>query len=290
MRVLVPVVLLAVLWHVADGPAVLARLGEADLRWLLAALVATTLQTVLSALRWRLTAGRLGQELPLAEAVGEYFLAQLVNQTLPGGVLGDAARAVRARRQSLATSAQAVVIERLAGQAALLAVTLAGFVLVFVRPGTMALPAGAGLVPGMFAGAATLVVAAVWAGAWLWPRAGRALGRAVRLSVLARGVWPWQVVLGLGIVGCNLMTFAFCARATGSVLPPEAVLTLVPLVLTAMIVPLSVAGWGFREGAAAALLPLAGLTPEAAIAASLAFGGVILAGSLPGALVPLVRR
>jgi uncharacterized membrane protein YbhN (UPF0104 family) len=290
LRVVAPVCLLALLWHVADGPAVLARLAEVDARWLLAALVATNLQTVLSALRWRLTSARLGQDLSLAEAIGEYYLAQLMNQTLPGGVLGDAARAVRARRQSLVTSAQAVVIERLAGQAALLVVTLAGLALVLARPGVLALPAGAIKVPVVMAGAGVAVVLVTWAGTRLWPQAGPALVHAVRLSVLARGVWPRQMALGLAIVGCNLMTFAFCARATGSVLPPEAVITLVPLVLTAMVLPLSVAGWGLREGAAAALLPLAGLSPEAAVAASLAFGGVILAGSLPGALVPLLRR
>lgn len=290
VRVAVPVCLLAVLWHVADGRAVLARLAGADPRWLLAALVVTNLQTMLSALRWRLTAARLGQHLPVSEAVGEYYLAQLLNQTLPGGVLGDAARAVRARRQSLAVSAQAVVIERFAGQAALLAVTLAGFVIVLARPGALALPSGAGEVPIVIGGGAVVFVVLLVAAARVWPGVGGTLWKSVRVAVLARGVWPRQAALGLAIVGCNLMTFALCARATGAVLPAEAVATLVPLVLTAMVVPLSVAGWGLREGAAAALLPLAGLTPEAAVAASLAFGGVILAGSLPGALVPLMRR
>jgi uncharacterized membrane protein YbhN (UPF0104 family) len=290
LRLAVPVGLLALLWQVADGRAVLARLSGVDLRWLLAALVAANLQTVLSALRWRLTAARLGQHLPVSEAVGEYYLAQLVNQTLPGGVLGDAARAVRARRQSLAVSAQAVVIERFAGQAALLAVTLAGFAVALASPGTLALPTDAAevlLVVAGLGGAAVVVLLALMR---FWPRVGRTLWQSVRVAVLARGVWRRQVALGLAIVGCNLLAFAFCARATGSVLPPEAVVTLVPLVLTAMVVPLSVAGWGLREGAAAALLPLAGLTPDAAVAASLAFGGVILAGSLPGAVVPLMRR
>jgi uncharacterized membrane protein YbhN (UPF0104 family) len=290
LRLVLPVVLLAALWHLADGPAVLARLGQANLRWLLAALVATNLQTVLSALRWRLTAARLGQDHAVGQAVGEYYLAQLVNQMLPGGVLGDAARAVRARQSSLATSAQAVVIERLAGQAALLAVTTAGFGMAAALPGGLDWPAPARQAVLIVLAVVIVLIGAAMVAARLWPRQGQAFARALRVAVLARGVWPRQAALGLVIVGCNLATFAFCARATGTHLPPEAMVTLVPLVLTAMVLPLSVAGWGLREGAAAGLLPLAGVSPEAAVAASLAFGGVILAGSLPGVAVLLRAR
>jgi uncharacterized membrane protein YbhN (UPF0104 family) len=98
-----------------------------------------------------------------------------------------------------------------------------------------------------------------------------------------------QIALGLAIVGCNLAGFAFCARAVGVVLPLPAVLTLIPLILTAMLIPLSIAGWGWREGAAAALFPLAGATPEAGLAASAAFGAVLLVSALPG-LVWITRE
>ncbi len=282
LRLVLPVACLALLWRFADGPAVLDRLARSDWHWLLAALLMTSLQTVLSALRWRLTAGRLGQPIPARSAIAEYYLAQLINQTIPGGVLGDAARAMRARQDSLATSALAVVIERLCGQAVLFAVTLAGVCGVLVSSGWPDWVGRPG--PGLalaFAACALVLVAVLR----LWPRAGPALWRALRVAVFARGVWPRQVALGLGIVACNLLTFAFAAQATGTALTPGTVVTLVPLVLTAMLVPLSLAGWGLREGAAAALLPLAGVPVEAAIAASLAFGAVILVGSLPGAVV-----
>lgn len=287
-----PFGMLAVLWNLADGPAVLHRLAQSNGWWLLAALLATNLQTVLSALRWRLTAARLGQALPVRRAIGEYYLAQLVNQTVPGGVLGDAARAVRARQDSLATSALAVAIERLAGQVALLVVTLCGLALsiALAGPGGPAWLPGAQTVAAVAGGAAGLGLA-IWAGSRVRPRAARAFWQAVQTALLARAVWPRQAVLGLAIVSCNLATFAFCARATGTMLALGAILTLVPLILTAMVVPLSFAGWGLREGAAAGLLPLAGPSPEAAVAASLAFGTMVLVGSLPGALVLLrVRR
>ena len=91
------------------------------------------------------------------------------------------------------------------------------------------------------------------------------------------------------ILACNLGAFTLCAAATGTVLPPLAVISVVPLVLTAMVLPVSVGGWGVREGAAAALWPVLGASAEAGVAASVAFGLVILAASLPGAVALMER-
>lgn len=267
LRVGAALVLLALAWHFADGDAALERLAQADWRWLGAAVLAVNLQTVLSALRWRLTARALGQRIDRVQAVGEYYLAQLVNQTVPGGVLGDAGRAVRARHSAdLLRSGQAVVIERLAGQIALAAVLLPALAL--TGHGLWAL--------GLLALGLGLVV-----GTRALPRL-RALLTPLRRALAGRDVRSRQIALGFAIVVANLASFAFCAYASGTALPLSAILTLVPLILSAMLVPLSIAGWGWREGAAAALFPLAGATPEAGLAASAAFGAVLLLSSVPG--------
>jgi uncharacterized membrane protein YbhN (UPF0104 family) len=92
------------------------------------------------------------------------------------------------------------------------------------------------------------------------------------------------VALSFATTGCNVAAFALCARAVGAPLPLGAVLGLVPLILFTMLIPLTVAGWGLREGAAAALFPVAGASAEAGLAASIAFGLVFVAAVLPGAL------
>jgi uncharacterized membrane protein len=57
-----------------------------------------------------------------------------------------------------------------------------------------------------------------------------------------------------------------------------------------MLVPLSVAGWGYREGAAAAVFPLIGASAAAGVSASVVFGAVMLGASLPGLAGLLVRK
>lgn len=281
----VTVALLALLWHLADGASALSLLAAADPRWIALALGALTLQTVLSALRWRLTAGRLGIALDRRTAIGEYYLSQIVNQTLPGSVLGDAGRAVRARRQAgLLASGQAVVFERLAGQAGLVAVFAAALA------GTVAVPGGfdwpdALLWPVL--GVAVAALAAMTVLRHLPGRAGRALattGAAFRHAVWSPGLRLHQSALSLATALLNIAAFACCAAAIGAPLPPTAALALVPVILFTMLVPVTVSGWGLREGAAAALLPLAGATAAQGLAASVAFGLAVLASALPGLL------
>ncbi|RJL05129.1 UPF0104 family protein [Paracoccus aestuarii] len=287
-------IIMALLWVGLDGQEALRLLARADPVWLIAAMAALTVQTVLSAMRWRVTARPLGQSIPLGRAVGEYYLAQVVNQSLPGGVLGDAGRALRARHQAgLRRAGAAVAIERMAGQVALFLILAGGVLAVTLTPGGLALPDWVlGLILTLLAGGMAAALA-IWQARRLPGRTGqsaRDLHGTLCVTLLTRGALPRQLVLNLAITGANLLAFAFCARATGTVLDVVSVAVLVPLILLTMILPITVSGWGLREGAAAGLFPLAGASAQAGLAASLAFGLMFLASTLPGLLVLLAER
>jgi uncharacterized membrane protein YbhN (UPF0104 family) len=281
--------LLLILYRVADGADAVAVLLGLDAKWAGAALLALTLQTVLSALRWRLTAVSFGIVLSRRTALGEYYLSQLFNQTLPGGVLGDAGRAVRAKAQAgLLSSAQAVLFERLAGQIALFAVFAAAALPVMLVPGGFDLPAWVrGPVTALLLlGGCGLVF--LWRGE-LWPVAAARTVRAPLLrALLARDVRSRQIAFSLGTAVCNIAAFSFCAQAVGVTVPVAPSLVLIPLVLLSMLIPLSIGGWGLREGAAVLLLPIAGASKGEALAASVAFGLGIVIATLPG-LIALMR-
>lgn len=180
--------LLGLLLWLVEWRAVLDVLGRAQPGWLLLAAVLLVAQTALSALRWRLVAARLGQRIGMGLALREYFLAQAVNMALPGGVAGDAARAVRARAEvGLERAGMAVVLERAAGQVALVVVTAAAVLAVTLIPGGMA-------VPGAVVWGLLLVLGGVWLVLLVLSRmAGRRAAVArwrqgVRVALLAPGV------------------------------------------------------------------------------------------------------
>ncbi|WP_333713152.1 lysylphosphatidylglycerol synthase transmembrane domain-containing protein [Yoonia sp.] len=284
-HVVVPVAsILFVLSHV-DGAEVWAALRGMQAGLMLAAVVACSLQIVLSALRWRLTASLLGAAMTRRSAVSEYYLSSFINMTLPGGVLGDATRALRARTTAgLETAAQAVVIERFAGQIALGTVLLLGLAV----SGRSVLQTSAWIAAGVIAILLLLLRAARRA-----EITGRAPAFLRRFGLAIGRSWAWgrgfaaQAVLSLAIVVVNLVAFACAARAVGAEIGFPAILYAVPLILLAMLIPFSIGGWGYREGAAAAIFPLIGQSAAMGVSASVAFGAAILLASLPGAFLIL---
>ena len=62
-------------------------------------------------------------------------------------------------------------------------------------------------------------------------------------------------------------------------------LALVPLALLVTIIPISLGGWGLREGAFLVAFGLVGVTPGDAVALSIIFGITSIVASLPGGLI-----
>ncbi|MEL6571183.1 MAG: lysylphosphatidylglycerol synthase transmembrane domain-containing protein [Pseudomonadota bacterium] len=281
LRLTASIAVLAVLFALMDTGAIFARLRGADLGWLGMALGGLTVLTFLMAWRWQMTANALDIELRYPRAVREYYIAQLLNLVLPGGLVGDAARAARLKApRGLRQAAQSVIIERFIGQTTLFVLMFFGFLIAMFLPGGPDWP----LWTWWFL-AVGMVVAVL---GWLYARQKGVIARflATALDLMAR---PRQVVLSLTIALLIIFNFYACARATGTVLPANTLFTLIPLILTAMLVPLSVGGWGWREGAAAALFPLAGEFPSAGVAASIAYGAMMLLAASPAAFLMMLH-
>jgi Predicted integral membrane protein len=287
LQILFAVGILVLLWRLVESEQALKLLLSAEPIWLIASFLAISLQTILSAMRWRLTAGQLGLALGLGTALREYYLGQMVNQALPGGVLGDAGRAVRSRSAAgLLTSGQAVVLERIAGQVALFALMLVALALTMLIPLQVQWPVWLlvtiGLVASAFAAFALglLFIARNTSG-----KTGRFLkgiGTAAQLAFLSRKVFWKQSFLSLGTAVCNVAGFTFAAWAIGFQLSFLIALAIVPLILMAMLLPLTISGWGLREGVAVLLFPIIGATATQGLVASVAFGLICLLAALPG--------
>lgn len=280
---------LAVVAARVGGAPFLDGLRTLDGWTLVAALAIAVPTTTCCAWRWSLVARGLGVALPLRAAVAACYQSQLLNTVLPGGVLGDLHRAVRHGRDvgDTARGVRAVVWERLAGQATQVAV--AAVVLVLL-PSPLH-PSVTGT-----ACAAALLVAvlsvAVPAGRRpsrprdsLWARSVRVAARDLREGLLTRRTWPGVVVASVLAVAGHVATFLVAARTAGVVEPATRMVPLALLVLLAMAVPLNVAGWGVREGAAAWAFGAAGLGVAQGVSTAVVYGVMVLFAALPGAVV-----
>ncbi len=272
------------------GPFV-AALQATDATVLAAGAVIALLTTLCGAWRWRLVARRLGADLTLTAALASCYRAQFLNATLPGGVLGDVGRGVQHGRVGgdVGRGLRGVAWERTAGQVVLVALT--AVVLLVARP--FDLPdvstASAAVVVGL-----ALAVAGLVAGLARW-RGRRVAGwlRLVAADLRSLGTGPASVgiVLAslLAVVG-HTATFVLAARAVGVRTPVVDLLPLALVVLVMSALPLNLAGWGPREGAAAWVFAAAGLGAASGLATAVAFGAIALVGTLPGAALLLAGR
>jgi hypothetical protein len=276
-----------VLWFVVR--LVGAAPFEAGLRavtWpaVLAALALTVLTTVCSAWRWRVVARALGTGIGLPRAVGAYYRSLFLNSVLIGGVIGDVHRAVTQGRRTggVALGMRAVAWERLWGQV-IQAVVTAVVLLTLRSPVRPALPyvlAGLAAVAGC---TALVVRGAARRGRARLARTVRAAAADLRSQLLARDVWPRLVLASVLVVAGHTATFVIAARVAGCTAPLGELVALLMVVQTAGSIPLTIGGWGPREGAAAWAFAAAGLGAATGITISTLYAVLMLAVVSPGA-------
>lgn len=286
LRIFVSVITLAFLVTIVlrtDLTALGQSLSRISWTATICCLALVQVQIVLSALRWRFTSRRLGQDIALSTAIREYYVASLLNQTLPGGVGGDALRAWRMRSQEHGgwkQSAKAVIFERLSGQIAL-------FLMAFIGLCTWPFITNANLVQYSWLCiilSITVVAAVILVTVWAKRRnvAESNLLESL-LNVFVRGeAWLFHTSTSAAILCSYVAVFLITAHAMGSNLPWIAGLTIIPFCLVAMLIPTGFGGWGTREAAAMALWPMLGASSVDGLAASITYGWLSLAGAAPG--------
>jgi uncharacterized membrane protein YbhN (UPF0104 family) len=279
-------VLAAVIWRLGSGPF-LDGVRALDGRALVAATAILLITTVCAAWRWKIVADGLGVRLSLSSAVAAYYRALFLNLTLPGGVAGDVHRGVSHGRdvRDIGHALRAVVWERTGGQAIQMLLTIS---VLFVLPSPLR-----SSMPFVALGlAATAVVVALVVrvrtrrGNSRWKRGLNAAVADIRHGLLRKRALP-AVVLGstVAVLG-HVLTFLIAARAVGVTAPVSRLLPLAFLSMMAMVLP-NIGGWGPREGVTAWAFSAAGLSAGRGAATAVAYGIMVLAASLPGALVLL---
>ncbi len=276
----------------------------------LAAVGVAVLTTVCCAWRWCAVAAGLGLRLRIGEAVPAYFRSQLLNATLPGGVLGDVDRGLRQRSATRATGLRTVAWERVLGQVVqvLMAVAvltmvpspLTGQVRTVWRDGLAGLR---GLGEGSWAGALVVagpVLALVAGAVVLFGRTRRRYRSGARRRRILAADWrgiravpralPVIAVTSVVAVCGHVVVFLLAARSVNPDLRPGMLVPMALLVLVVGALPVNLAGWGPREGAAAWVFGLAGLGGAQGLSVSVLYGVLALVGTLPGVLVLLTGR
>ena len=289
-RLAVTAGLLVLLGTVIDWEPLMERVRTGSWAWAGAAVGLMVLGLCAGALRWHILLRVAELPVSRAQAARAYFLGSFANNFLPSGFGGDAVRAVAvaSRGAALARATTTVVLDRLTAISCLVA--LAWLLLPFAHadvPGSVV--AGLGL---LTAGGA------LGAGAlWLILRSGlgrrRVSDRARRIAVELRAplsllrqsgsATVLVLVLGLAYQALTVASTWAAGRAVGVEVSYPLLAAVLPVVLVITLVPISLAGFGLREGSYAVLLGEAGVSAGDATLVSLTSVAVLAIASIPGA-------
>lgn len=269
-----------------------ARLGSLHPGWIVVALIILTAQVFLLAVRWRSIAEGCGLAPTYRTMLRISFIATFFNQVLPSTVGGDAARVYLLARDAggWAGATYSVLIDRVAG---IFALTLIVFLclpwtLTLVQDPvarTVLVLIGCGAIAG------ALVFLAIGRISWQ-PLMRWAPTR--HLVEVSRTAWricgSWQTLGAIMVVSfaVHLMTIlaAWCmVQSVSASVSFALLLFLVPPVILIATVPVSIAGWGVREGSMIVAFAYAGLPQDDGLIVSVLIGATFFAvGAIGGVL------
>ena len=289
----------AMLWLLLrsiDVGKVGAMLASSDLELVLASCVCLAVGVALNALRWAKVMDGLERPIGNRTAVVGSFEAMFFNQILPTGVGGDAIRTIRAYDAGASTgfAVMGVLIDRALGvwfvAICLCIAPLIATPAMIEAPAFRVLALTAALV--VLGGVATTIVGALIKTTWLpsWAVPLCALVQSFSQVTRTREAMT-QILSALFLSNiATIASFALCARALGIHTTWWDATVILQGMTMASILPVSIGGWGVREGAAIVLFSSIGVGASAAAAVSILFGLVLTAIGLVGAMVWLASR
>jgi uncharacterized membrane protein YbhN (UPF0104 family) len=272
------------------------RLRQVNPNWIAFGLLVLLTQAVVAAMRWELIVIQCGSGLTLARSFRFTMISAFFNQTLPSSVGGDAIRIwLVGKHANWRAAAYSVFLDRVVG-----VVSLAGLVLICL-PWTLELvrdPVGrfALLVTGFGSIAAGFVfIALAWRRLYILQRWSLTRHLAAVATVAVKILRTPRALVS--IISLSVLTHLFtvlaawcAARSVGANVPLLYLLFLVLPVVLIAIVPISIAGWGVREGAMVAAFAYAGLPRSDGLITSLLFGALYLVVGIAGGIVWILSK
>lgn len=278
--------LLAFVLRKAGLQNVLAHLREVDLRFFILSSFVYLIALFLAAVRWSIF---LGGEYPVGRIYSLTLIGSFFNNLLPGAIGGDAVKAYYLYQQTGQGGRviASVLMDRYVGYVALLSIGLVSGLAAFRDLAAVRMQ---WLTPLLFAAffAGSLAVFGL--------RIGRRFSSVADFydyfhdtlrdfALLAK-----TLLLSFVIQALTILTIYLIARGIGHRPSFAALFVFFPIIMTAMMVPLSISGLGIRESAFVLLFGLTGMPSEVSITLSLLWFLSIAAASLLGLIEYLRHR
>ena len=240
------------------------------------------IQYVLSAYRWMYISSKNGTEMNFLYCLKFYYISTFINNILPGGVVGDIYRAYCARESSnnlinLSKSVQGIVFERLSGQIMMFFIFLLSLTFFFLINAKYV----AFLYTVLPVLSVTFIIYFVVKKMYFNEISSNEI--IINFKKIFSGIIFWNhTIISFFVVLSYIVIYIISAEAIGLSIDYFTFFVFTPIVLFSMTLPVSIGGWGVREGTALLIAFLLGLSASSSISVAVMYGILNLFCSLPG--------
>lgn len=292
IRILVTLSIFLLIMRSINIQQIWVTLKQVKLDLLVVALVVQFGSTTVSAYRWQLIMNNLHFDQPFSFYWHSYFKAMFFNQGLPTSIGGDAVRVLDMASQGFRKrdALYGIILDRVSGLAALMVLNLLACIFnpdllpVQVYHVTLALVA----IGTIF----VVLIASLKYFIWLDNYPQLAIVKAVSARLHQAFLFNRVLLLvsSLLIPLLAMLVFFIIGWALNLRYDLVTYFVIVPPAIYLTIIPISLAGWGVREGALVGLFSLIGADKPTILTMSIIYGFTLIIISLPGLIVYLKGR
>ena len=296
LKVIVSFGIISFLVNQVDFTKIIDILKNVDILIITYALIFLSIQVFVATLRWQFVLKCQNMSLDYKDTFQILWSGLFFNQVMPSSVGGDVIRGYYLKKQgvTLGKATLGVLMDRLFGMLGLVILVVASLPILFelvdepiAHMGVLLIALGISLVllvafftdklPGNF-GHLKLI------------RGFYALSQGARHCIVKRYNGLIILIISILIHLISVVAVMIIALGLGLNIEWRGFLLMVPLVGLMMVVPISIAGWGVREGVMVVGFGYLGVAPESALALSILYGLSMLVVALPGGIIWMLKR
>jgi hypothetical protein len=284
----ITLLLLGVLFRKVNFAATLQHLRDIKPSTIVAGLFLLYAATALATARWRIVLRSIGQSFTAWHLFRLNLIGMFFNQALPSAVGGDGMRVWLLYRQgcSFPVAFNSVLIDRAAGFFFIAVMSLYGLPTLTERMfGVPKFQTIAGIIVAGMIMLVLLYVLARGRARLARFRVGRFVAQIVADALFLAARPADAAKIAILSIASQLFSFVLIwliLRDLGTDVSIVGVMIVTPVVVLLLVLPVSIAGWGLREGLFVIGFGLLNVPKDAALAASIVFGLVNLAAGLIG--------
>ncbi|MCK4864879.1 MAG: flippase-like domain-containing protein [Gammaproteobacteria bacterium] len=294
IRIIITAVLLTLIFRNIEFKSVKDIILHADIQLLILAILFQLLSTLLAGYRW----GRVMKALNFGQKsefyMRSYFKGSFFNQGLPTSIGGDAVRVldVATKGHRKRDAFIGVFIDRILGLSGLLILNLvANYFLPGLLPENLFLMINVIVLAGLLGFITFIYIHKIKA-----LHKGRLLSYILRVSKQLNRILhdlrsiSFHLVIGVLIHLFSIINIYLVGQSVGLEYDLLTIAVIVPPVILLTLIPVSLAGWGIREGAMVGLFGLIGGVAANILSMSILYGIILIISSLPGLYTYLHRK